>query len=552
VASACLLYVVLTIALTWPLAGRLFIMDAGDSAFFAWEIGWELHALRTAPSSLPHAPIFHPLQYTLGMDEPVLGTTILVAPLGLFTDDAILLYGLARLLTFVVTALTTYLLARFLRCAEGPALLAGAAFAFSPIRTDQIAHLSTLGTQWLALVLLFLFRFFRDGRARDAVWAALAFALSALACGYHAVVGFIVLPLTALPLLWRRASRLPLAVLGIAVAAMTLFPLWLMHHRGLAPLGYVRTASETVHYSAALETFLATSSWNWLYGEAMRPFRDTEANNLFPGFVLPIVVLLGALWLWRAGRRPSRETVALAVLAAAAVIVALGPEVRLFGRTLFPGPFGLLREAFPVFTMIRVPSRAGAFIALPLAVLAAKALTVWRLPRAGLVAVFVAALAETVIAPIPMPGWSQVVDSRQPPPPVYQWLAAQPGAPVVVELPLLDIEGITEHPAHHESIYLIHQTHHWKPLLNGYAGLEPPHYRALREKVLRFPSADSIQEMRTLGARYVILHRAGYGPNKWARIERDLPAFASELREVARFGDDTVYEIAAPGTAGPR
>lgn len=525
-------------------------MDAGDSAFFAWEIGWELHALRSHPASLPHAPIFHPLPYTLGMDEPVLGTTLLVAPLGLLTDDAVLLYNLARLLTYVVTGLTTYLFARFLRCAEGPALLAGAAFAFSPIRTDQIAHLSTLGTQWLPLVLLFLFRFLRDGRARDSVLAALAFVLAALACGYHAVVAVIALPLTALPLLWRRASRLPLAMLGIAIAALALFPLWLVHHRGLAPLGYVRTADETVHYSAALETFLATSSWNWLYGEMMRPFRDTEANNLFPGFVLPVLVLLGAVSLWRAKRRPSREAVALGVLGMAAVLVALGPEVRLFGRTLFPGPFGLLREAFPVFTMIRVPSRAGAFLALPLAVLAAKALTMWGLSRVALGGVFVAALAETVIAPIPMPAWSRVVDSRRPPPPVYQWLAAQPGAPVVAELPLLDIDGITERPAYHESIYLIHQTRHWKPLINGYAGIEPPHYRALREKLLRFPSAESIQELRTLGTRYVIVHRGGYGPNKWARIERDLPAFANELREVARFGEDTVYDM-APTPAGP-
>ena len=43
--------------------------------------------------------------------------------------------------------------------------------------------------------------------------------------------------------------------------------------------------------------------------------------------------------------------------------------------------------------------------------------------------------------------------------------------------------------------------------------------------------------------RYVIVHRAGYGPNKWARIERDLIWFTSELREVARFGGDTVYEL---------
>ena len=128
------LYAVLTVLLTWPFARNLTIMDAGDSAFFAWEIGWELHALKTDPARLPHGNIFHPLRSTLGMDEPVLGTTLLVLPMAPFTDDAVLLYNLARLLTFALSGLTAFWLARELGAQEGVALLAGAAFAFSPIR----------------------------------------------------------------------------------------------------------------------------------------------------------------------------------------------------------------------------------------------------------------------------------------------------------------------------------------------------------------------------------------------------------------------------------
>jgi hypothetical protein len=41
----------------------------------------------------------------------------------------------------------------------------------------------------------------------------------------------------------------------------------------------------------------------------------------------------------------------------------------------------------------------------------------------------------------------------------------------------------------------------------------------------------------------VIVHRAGYGPFKWARIERDLPAFAAELHPVQELGDDLVLEL---------
>src|SRR4030095_14971703 len=108
-------------------------------------------------------------------------------------SDAVLLYNVARLLTFVLSGVTAYACARGLGAGDRASLLAGAAFAFSPIRTDQLAHLSTLGTQWLPLVVLFLFRFFREGRVRDALLAAAAFVLSAFACGYYGVIAMIVL-----------------------------------------------------------------------------------------------------------------------------------------------------------------------------------------------------------------------------------------------------------------------------------------------------------------------------------------------------------------------
>jgi hypothetical protein len=519
-------------------------MDAGDSAFFAWAVGWEIHALKTAPARLPHGNMFHPLRYTLGMDEPVLGTTALVLPLALFSDDAVLLHNVARLLTYVLSALTAYLLGRELGASEAPSLLAGAAFAFSPIRVDQIAHLSTLGTQWLPLVVLFMVRFFRTGAFRHALAAAGAFALEAYACGYHGVIGLAVLPLAALPLVWGRWDRLPRAGTAAALAALALLPLYALHRAALTPLGYTRGTSETVEFSAALESFLATSSWNHVWGEATAPFRDTHSNNLFPGLVLPLLAAAGAAFLWRRHERPSREALALAVMGLGAALVALGPEVRAFGHTLGPGPFALARER-PVFRMIRVPSRAGAFLALALAMLAARALTRLRPRPLVLAGIGVAALAETVIAPIPMPQWSQVVDSRRPPPAVYRWLASQPGDPVVAEMPVLDINGIVQRPAYHESIYLVQSTRgHWKRLVNGYAGIEPAPYLDLREKARRFPSEDSIAALRARGVRYVIVHRGGYGPNKWARIERDLPRFAGALRPVAVFDGDFVYELA--------
>jgi hypothetical protein len=546
---ALFLFGALTAVFTWPIVARLHVMDAGDSAFFAWEMAWERHAILHEPARLPHAPIFHPLAFTLGMDEPILGTTVLLVPFWPFTADAVWLYGVARLLTFVLSAFTAYLLAKDLGADEPVSLLAGAAFALSPIRTDQIAHLSTLGTQWLPLVVLFMLRFFRTGDRRDSFLAALFFVLEGYACGYHGVIALVVLPLAALPLLWGRLRLLLRAAPAIAVAACGLLPLYALHRAALEPLGYERGTFETSVYSAALESFLATSSWNLLYGELTTAFRTTQANNLFPGLVLPALAIAGAWLCWRQRTWPSRETLALAALGLAAALLALGPEVHVMGKPLMPGPFALARE-LPIFRMIRVPSRAGAFIALAVAILAARALTRFRLRPLLLSLLAAVALLETWIGPIPMPAWSQVVDSRRPPPPVYAWLARQPPRTVVVELPMLEIEGVFEGPQHHESVYMVRQTQHWQPLLNGYAGIEPAPYVAMRERARRFPSAESLDAFAQAGARYVIVHRSGYGPNKWTRIERDLPRFMDRLSEVARFDDgDVVYELrlTAPG-----
>jgi hypothetical protein len=317
-----------------------------------------------------------------------------------------------------------------------------------------------------------------------------------------------------------------------------------MHRRALDAEGYERGSGETAYYSAALESFLATSSWNRVYGPATDPFRTIGPNNLFPGLVLPALALVGAARLWRRGEWPSREAVALAVMALAAVVVALGPRVRLFGADIGPGPFAAVREVVPVFKMIRVTSRAGVFLALPLAMLAAKALADWR-PRGAVVGGLLAlVLAEGLVAPIPMPEWTKVVDTRREPPEVYRWLAAQPPGTPVVHLPMLDVYGLERRPAFHESVYMVYSTHHWQPLVNGYAGIEPREYRRYRELSRSFPADGFLDPMRAIGVRYVVVHRGGYGPNQWERIEAGLPAArARSLREVAAFSGDTVFEL---------
>jgi hypothetical protein len=190
-----------------------------------------------------------------------------------------------------------------------------------------------------------------------------------------------------------------------------------------------------------------------------------------------------------------------------------------------------------------VTSRAGIFIALVLCALCAKTLNRWRTSPARLLLVFVLGMAETIIAPIPLASWAQVIDTRKPAPQVYEWLRAQPGAFAIVELPIVPNDGYFRRPAFDESIYMVRSTLHWKRLVNGYAGVEPESYRRTRELARRFPSQEFLDLMRELEVKYVLLHHRGFGPNQWARLQRELPGYTDALRPVLTLPEDTVYEI---------
>jgi hypothetical protein len=195
--------------------------------------------------------------------------------------------------------------------------------------------------------------------------------------------------------------------------------------------------------------------------------------------------------------------------------------------------------------MIRVTSRAGVFLALPLSMLAAMALARLKPKPWALAGIGLLGLAETLIVPIPMPQWSKLIDTRQEPPAVYRWLAEQPGRDPIVHLPMLDVYGLETRPAFHESVYMVYSTLHWKPLVNGYAGIEPKRYVEIRSLLRSFPSEAALSALRGVGTRYVIVHRRGYGPFQWARLQEGMPeALASgALREVAVLGTETVYEL---------
>src|SRR5436309_866284 len=112
--TVSLLFVGLTVAMTWPWA--LHMSDAinpfGDVIVQMTSLRWNAHALLTNPSSLFEAPFFYPYAHSLAFSENLLGETILALPILLLTGNAALAANYNILVSFVLTGLFTYLLAR--------------------------------------------------------------------------------------------------------------------------------------------------------------------------------------------------------------------------------------------------------------------------------------------------------------------------------------------------------------------------------------------------------------------------------------------------------
>ena len=77
---------------------------------------------------------------------------------------------------------------------------------------------------------------------------------------------------------------------------------------------------------------------------------------------------------------------------------------------------------------------------------------------------------------------------------------------------------------------------HWFPLVNGYSGFIPEHYLDTMDLMSGFPDEASIDRLKQLGTRYVIVHEHGYTPDEYLAIIMGLRA-RDDVVPFGRYGD---------------
>ena len=572
--------------LTWPLALHPFTRlvaptGPGDPYLNLWILGWDLGTITRDPIALFtgrifNANIFFPAEGTLAYSDHLILQALLLVPVSLVTGSLTFCYNALLFGSLAGGVVAMYAFARAVTGSPAGALLAGTAWGFMPFHFAHLLHLQLQSLYWLPLTFLCLHRLMAGRRRRDAVWLGLVAALQAISSVYWGVIGALALVLGACALAagigrWRSGAtwrRLVLAgVVGSVLVAPFAWPYWQVQQRE----GFARNLYEASQHEALAASYLRVPPGNLLYGRTglLRPPAVAAASSsrhegpeqeLFPGFVLTGLAIVGAWFGWRRDSRPLVLAMAAVILAGG--ILSLGPDgVRWLYSLLHRFVFG--------FQAVRAPARFGVLVTFGLSVLAA--LGVRELLRTSTrhyghdrFSAHVAGCARSARSPegtntspclcieglrrrtavvparrgvltawpfamIALAGLEYVnvpLPTVAAPPratAVGQWLAGEPGAGAVLHLPLDPDLGNT--PA------MVRSLEHRRPIVNGYSGQRPAFFMGLVDTLNQVPSADALWTLRDLNVRFVVT------PSPLA-MSADGP-----LVERARLGGETIYEL---------
>jgi hypothetical protein len=491
-AGALALFVLLTVAHTWPLASAPATWsrnDAADTILHEWILAWVPHQLLRHPLHLFDANIFYPERYTLAYSDPLFVQSIMGAPLLWAGASPVLVYNLVLMAGFALTGWAMCLMVERWTGSRLAGIMSGTLVAFNAFTLTRLTQIQDEHLEFFPLVLVALDRLLAKPRARRALELAGSYLLQALTGHYLLVFTAIsiVAATLARPREWLGAPArtfLPNAALAAVTAIVVLTPILLPYYYVSRDVGLTRSLQETNLFSAHLITYLSAAG-TLHFNLWSRPFFQGDA--LFPGVTaLALAVFAVATGIAIRDRR-ARMVLVMGIVTAA---FSFGPA--------FP-PYRWLYAVFPLMTGIRGAVRLGQIVLIAIGILAGFGLAAIqrRVPRRWELAVaavlLLAVNVEAWRAPIGYTRYRGI-------PPIYDALDQVGPRAVLVWLPFRPAQE-----AFLNAPFMLVSTRWWHPMLNGYSGFRPASYDRHYESLKGFPDETSIKYLQTLGVTHVLI-----------------------------------------------
>jgi hypothetical protein len=465
-----LAFAALTVCWTWPVATNLSSRiphDAGDPVLNTWILWWNARVIPFT-GEWWNAPFFWPLPNALALSEHLTGLSLFATPLQIAGAGPIAAYNVCFLLSFALSGFFAYLLAHRLTGSVPAGITAGLAFGFSPYRAGQLSHIQALTAYWMPLALWALHKYLDNGSRRWLAVFGAAWLVQSLSNGYY-MLFFPVLVVLWLAWFvdWRNAPRRGMTIVAAWIlSSLPLLPVLLKYRAVHTALGISRDLGDIRQFSALPVSFLHPPPMLAVWPEG--PARNAELY-LFPGATAIALAAIGlAVLLVKIGFRAAWVGRSPLLFYVCATIVLMTLTLGPGGQGMEPPsalhPYTWLL-ALPGFEGLRVPARFAMLGSLTLAIAASLSLVSlpWPRGRRGSSVSFSLALVGLVAD-----GLTHTVPLVNPPPRV---MLSELRDSVVLELPLDD--------ARVNLGAMFRSMRDERPLVNGYSGYVPPHFKVL-------------------------------------------------------------------------
>lgn len=473
------MYTLLSLAVTFPLIFHLGDASAGpaadgDNLWFAWLLwvyrdgllsGHDPNRTHTIFALLPSVQVLADAHFNLLVGIPL---QWIAGPLTV--------YNFLVILSFILSGLTMYLLAREFVADPFACFAAGFLYDFSTYHFARAAgHFGLMTLQWLPFCAWRLFALYRRPGRINAVLAGIGIALVPLSDLYYLayfLVPFGVLFVVGVLIVDRgwftRARNLRMAAIALLVAIAIAGPV-LADYLAIDPdeRAVTQTTAKlsTEPLSADLLTFVVPSPANPFFGvhtqaiyrrvKTIYPPIETSSFLGYPILILAACALLvrrnrpRIVWFWLA-------------LGVGGIVLALGPALFVAGHRIVSLPTYRLVFGWPFLSNYRAPNRLTVLPLLSFALLSAYGVAMLRerwttttgktfVLRGVIVALLIGALAQQVLWAFPYPTTRLHIS------PLYQEIGADKEDALLLDLPLTT-----------SGAYQYDQSIHHKPLVNGY------------------------------------------------------------------------------------
>jgi len=481
--TAITLLVVLTVIFTWPLAINLNGVPAGDAFVFTHCYWWFKKALFSLQNPFLTNYIFYPEGVNLAFQSGTFGNFLLTLPVTMLAGP-VAGVNVSYLLTFILAALFTFLLAYRITEDFQSALIAAFLYSFSAMHTMRnVGHLNVCSIHCLPAVLYALHRTFAQ---RSWLWTVVTGVFLGITILTDQLQTIIVAGAAAAVLVWclcnhqLLAMRLRdivchfalMAAVGLLVASPYLYALALFMGGGTASLerGMFDVGGSNV-YSADLFGFVLHPPG---YGAIGKQFKAWFPGIMEPRAFLGLTVIV--LLLVQAFSREKNRIVRILWLAAAVpFVLSLGPTLHVGGRWQWGADGLVIKLPFyylanlPLFAQIRTPDRFHIATTFAVALIAAYGLMALRKFLADRCSVTTVRVIMATVMLLLVVEYLQPVGvaHQAPDSAVLKSMAREANSDPLLWLPLSRSSSFARNGLESSVKAMYFQTLHGKPILNG-------------------------------------------------------------------------------------